>query len=53
MTKLHTLKRNEKFKWNGHTYTVYDTALGMVEVFGQGRFWAWNSTANVEKLDWK
>ncbi len=53
MVKLHTLKKNDKFKWNGFTYTVYDQAPGMVEVFGQGRFWAWNWNSEVEKLNWK
>ena len=53
MVKLHTLKKNEKFKYNNHVFTIYDQAPGMVEVFGNGRFWAYPWGMNVEKLDWK
>ncbi len=54
MVKLHTLKKNDKFKWNGFTYTVYDQApLSMVEVFGNGKWWAYPWNMNVEKLEWK
>ena len=52
MVKLQTLKRNEKFKWNGHTYTVYQQEHNMIEVYGNGRFWAWPGWTMVEKINY-
>ncbi len=50
MVKLQTLRKNDKFKWNGIVYTVYDSEAGMTEVFGLWRFWAWPSHAMVERV---
>ena len=49
-TKLGNLKRNDKFKWNNITYTVYDQEGQMTEVYGNGRFWAWYANIEVTPL---
>jgi hypothetical protein len=52
MIKLANLRKNDKFKWNGNTYTVWAQEYLMVEVFGNGRFWAWPTWAVVEKVNY-
>ncbi len=50
MEKLANLRREDKFKFKDLTYTVYQHDGNMVEVFGNGRFWAWPSQAVVQRL---
>lgn len=50
MERLINLRRDDKFKYNGHTYTVYQHEGTMCEVFGNGRWWAWPVSARVERI---
>lgn len=50
MQKLGLLRKNDKFTWNNNTYTVYDQADQMTEVFGNGKWWVWHSNIQVNKI---
>lgn len=50
MKRLGSLNPGQKFIWSGITYTVYDHAGLMTEVFAKDRFWAWPSSATVKLL---
>ena len=50
MIKLGFLRRNEKFTWNNKTYTVYDQADQMTEVYGNGKWSVWHSNITVQKV---
>jgi len=51
MTQLSNLHRGDKFKFGSFIYTVYQQDGNMTEVYGNGRYWCWNSSARVEKLN--
>ena len=46
---------NQRFIYNGITYTVTQQAPGMAEVHGKGKYWAWphydgTNTIKVEAI---
>jgi len=41
---------NAKFTHNGKTYTIYQQAIGMSEVFDGQRFWCWPHYNGKEML---
>jgi len=47
ITELYNFRKDQKFIWNDIIYTVFQHEKGMTEVYGNNRFWAWNSNAKV------
>jgi hypothetical protein len=48
MKKLSSLQLNDKFIFNNKRYTITEQEGNMTEVFSNGKFWAWPSSANVK-----
>ncbi len=48
---LVTIPTNGKFKNNNIEYTVLTHERSMVEVYGNGRLWAWPTNTGKEQLE--
>ncbi len=47
---IESVPTNFKFKHNGMLYTVVQHARSMVEVYGNGRYWAWPTNTGKDSL---
>lgn len=47
---LANLNIDDKFTWEGKRYVLVSRESNMCEVFCNGRFWAWPSSAQVNHI---
>ena len=47
--RLYKVPVGDKFRYQGHIYSVTAHEGGMVEVFGKGRLWAFPATVKTDR----